>query len=87
MIRTTVRTKGMMSSLCEKLMKEAICRSIPQAKNITSSHRKNTTAFLTGFAVEPEEILKIIEDAGYRFISVSYEPCRQKGLFGLFGLF
>lgn len=87
MIRTTVRTKGMMSALCEKLMKEAICRSIPQAKNITSSHSKNTTTFMTSFAVDPEEILKIIEDTGCRFISVSYEPCRQKGLFGLFGLF
>jgi len=87
MIRTTVKTQGMMSALCEKLMKEAICRSIPQARNITSSHHRNTTAFMTRFAVEPEEVIRIIEDTGYRFISISYEPCRQKGLFGLFGLF
>lgn len=84
MIRTTVRTKGMMSTLCEKLMREAIRKAIPQAEKVISSYSKNTTTFLTGFAVDPEDIIKVIEEAGYRFISVSYEPYRKKGLFGLF---
>ncbi len=84
MIKTTVKTDGMMCTMCEAHINEAIRKALPQAKKVTSSHTKNTTTFLTETEVDPEVVRRAIEETGYDFISVSSEPYQKRGLFGLF---
>ena len=70
--------------MCEARIIEAVRIVIPQARKIRSSYSRNITTFFSETSVDPNDLRRAIEDAGYVFISASYEPYRKKRFFGLF---
>lgn len=82
MFKTTVKIDGMMCGMCEAHVNEAIRKMYPEAKKVTSSHKKGETSFLTETEVSADEINKIIEQTGYTFLSCESVRHEKKGFFG-----
>ena len=81
MIKTTVNVEGMMCSMCEAHISDAIRNAIPNAKKVKSSHSKNEATFITEDNVDDKMLKEAIEKTGYTCVSVSSEPYKKKGLF------
>ena len=82
MIKTTVNVEGMMCSMCEAHISDAIRNAIPNAKKVKASHSKNEATFITEDNVDDKMLKEAIENTGYTCVSVSSEPYKKKGLFG-----
>lgn len=82
MFKTTVKIDGMMCGMCEAHVNDAIRKMYPDAKKVTSSHKKGETSFLTETETSADEIRQIIEQTGYTFISCECVRYEKKGLFG-----
>ena len=81
MIKTTVNVEGMMCSMCEAHIIDAIRNAIPNAKKVKASHSKNEATFITEDNVDDKMLKEAIEKTGYTCVSVSSEPYKKKGLF------
>ncbi|MCR5040785.1 MAG: heavy-metal-associated domain-containing protein [Clostridia bacterium] len=82
MIRTTLKIDGMMCSMCEAHICDAIRKAVPGAKKTTASRAKKEASFLTEEAVDAAVLKKAIDDTGYTFLGAQSEPYEKKGLFG-----
>ncbi len=82
MIKTTVNIEGMMCSMCEAHISDAIRNAIPNAKKVKASHSKNEATFITEDNVDDKMLKEAIEKTGYTCVSVSSEPYKKKGIFG-----
>lgn len=82
MIRTVLKIDGMVCGMCEAHVNEAIRRAIPQAKKLSSSHKKAEASFLTEEAADLDALRAAIESTGYRVLSAESAPYEKKGLFG-----
>lgn len=80
MYRTTVQIDGMMCSMCESHVNDAI-RNTLQIRKVSSSHKKNTAEIISEEPVSEAELHRALDDTGYRIISVTSEEYRKKGLF------
>ena len=81
MYRTTVKIDGMMCSMCESHINDAIRRRL-DVKKVTSSRKKGETVIISNSSLTREEIEEALADSGYTvtgFVCGSYE---KKGLFG-----
>ena len=81
MYRTTVKIDGMMCSMCESHVNDAI-RLRLDVKKVTSSRKKGETVIISNSSLTREEIEAALADSGYTvtgFVCGSYE---KKGLFG-----
>ena len=65
MLKTTLKIDGMMCSMCEAHICEAIRRAVPTAKKVTASRGKKEASFLTEEAVNPDALKAAIDAAGY----------------------
>ena len=83
MIKTTVMVEGMMCSMCESHICNAIRGAVPAAKKVTASRRKNEASFLTEEPVDKESIEAAIEATGYTCRGVESVPYEKKGWFGI----
>ena len=81
MFKTTVTIDGMMCSMCEAHINDAIRRR-PDVKKVTSSHKKGETVIISKSSVTREEIEAALADSGYRVTGLVCEPYEKKGLFG-----
>ena len=81
MIKTTVNIEGMMCSMCEAHISDAIRNAIPNAKKVKASRSKNEATFITEDNVDDKMLKEAIEKTGYTCVSVSSEPYKKKGLF------
>ncbi|MCR5294573.1 MAG: heavy-metal-associated domain-containing protein [Lachnospiraceae bacterium] len=81
MIRTTVGVDGMMCSMCEAHVNEALRRALPEAKRITSNRGKKQTEILSEEPVDVEKIRTAIETTGYRYLGAESGPYRKKRFF------
>ena len=82
MIKTTLSIDGMMCSMCEAHINDAVRKALP-VKKVSSSHRKGQTEILSEATLDEAALRAAIEATGYRLLSVSQEEAKKKrGLFG-----
>ena len=85
MIKITLQIDGMMCSMCESHVNDAIRRSF-KVKKVTSSHAKGRTEILTESDIPDELLAKALGEMGYQLLSSQREPYEKKGfLASLFG--
>ncbi|MBQ1368850.1 MAG: heavy-metal-associated domain-containing protein [Firmicutes bacterium] len=82
MIKTTMKIDGMMCSMCETHICEAIRKAIPEAKKVTASKNKKEASFLTEETVDIDRLKNAINATGYTFISAESVLVNKRGLFG-----
>ena len=83
MTKTTLKIDGMMCSMCEAHMNEAIRKAFP-VKKVTSSHTKKETEILSEAPLDEEALEAAVAATGYTLQGITSEPYEKKG-FSLFG--
>lgn len=83
MIETKVRIDGMMCSMCEAHINEAVRRALP-VKKVSSSHTKGETVILSEEPVDEQALRAAIGATGYEVLGLSSAPYEKKGFLGLF---
>ena len=81
MFKTTVKIDGMMCSMCEAHVNDAVRKKLT-VKKVTSSHKKGETVIISEGEITKQELSGVIDETGYKVISVTSEPYEKKGLFG-----
>ncbi len=84
MLKITMGIDGMMCGMCESHINDAIRREF-KVKKVTSSHTKKQTVILTEKPLDEDKLRKVIDDTGYKVMSIETSEEEKKG--GLFGLF
>lgn len=84
MLKITMGIDGMMCGMCESHINDAIRREF-KVKKVTSSHTKKQTVILTEKPLDEDKLRKVIDDTGYKVLSIETAEEEKKG--GLFGLF
>ncbi len=79
MTRTIIGVDGMMCSMCEAHINEAVRKAVPEAKKITSNRGKKQTEIISEGAVDTEKIKAAIEATGYTYLGAESEPYKKKG--------
>ena len=82
MIKTTVKIEGMACEKCEAHVNEAIRKVVADAKDVTSSHKKKESTFVSDSEPDKDALKKAIEEAGYTYKDATSEEYKKKGLFG-----
>ncbi len=82
MIKVTLKIEGMMCGMCEAHINDTIRRSVPQAKKISSSHKKGECTFIIDSQPDREQLQKAIEATGYQLKEIRSEPYEKRGFFG-----
>ena len=82
MIKTTLKIEGMMCSMCEAHIADAIRKAVPAAKKVSASRSKKEAIFLTQEPVDGKRLKAVIDATGYSCLGVESTPCEKKGLFG-----
>ena len=80
MIQTTVKVDGMMCSMCEAHINDAVRRAFT-LKKVTSSHRKGETVILSEEAPDAQKLREVIDATGYRVLDVASAPYKKTSLF------
>ena len=83
MTKTVLKIDGMMCSMCEAHMNEAIRKALP-VKKVTSSHSRKETEILSEAPLDEEVIKSTVAATGYTLLGITAEPYEKKG-FSLFG--
>ncbi len=83
MIKTTLTIDGMMCSMCEAHLNDAIRRDF-KVKKVSSSHKKGITEIISESALDETAVKNAVDKTGYKVISVKTEPYEKKR-FSLFG--
>jgi len=82
MNKITVKTEGMMCSMCEAHLCSAVRQAFPGAKKVAASRKSGEISFIYDENIEDEKLKSIIENTGYTFISASSQPYKKRGIFG-----
>ncbi len=83
MTETTLGIDGMMCTMCEAHVNEAI-RKAAKVKKVTSSHKKGQTVIVSEGPLDEDALRRAVGATGYEVTSFSSAPYEKKGLFGLF---
>lgn len=81
MVKTTLQIDGMMCSMCESHVNDAVRNSF-QVKKVSSSHKKGMCEIVSEEALNEEKLRAAISATGYLVLGIASEPYRKKGLFG-----
>ncbi len=81
MIETIVKVDGMMCGMCEGHINDAI-RSHFQVRKVSSSHSKGQTVIRSQEALDREQLVRVINDTGYKALDVVSRPVEKRGLLG-----
>ncbi len=84
MTEIKVQVDGMMCSMCETHINDAVRRAFP-VKKVSSSHSKGETLILTEEPIEEDKLRRVIDATGYTAGEIQSAPYRKKGFLGLFG--
>ena len=82
MTKTTMKIDGMMCSMCEAHICEAIRKAVPAAKKVSASRGKGEASFLTEEPVDAGALRAAIDATGYSCLGVESAPYEKRGLFG-----
>ncbi len=80
MYKTTVSVSGMMCSMCEAHVNDAVRAAMP-VKKVTSSHKKGETVIFSEVQPDAAALKQAINATGYEALDVKTEPYEKKGLF------
>ena len=80
MIETTVKIDGMMCSMCESHVNDAI-RNHLSVKKVSASHSKGESTIISEDPISEGELEKALDGSGYKILSVSSKPYAKKKLF------
>lgn len=80
MIQTTVKVDGMMCSMCEAHINDAVRRAF-SAKKVSSSHRKGETVILSEETPDAQKLREVIDATGYRVLDIASAPYKKASLF------
>ncbi len=72
MKKITVKVDGMMCGMCESHINDAV-RNAFKVKKVKSSHRKGETVIMTETDISEEELRAVIDNTGYKAVSVKTE--------------
>lgn len=81
MVKTTLKIDGMVCSMCESHVNDAI-RGAFAVKKVKSSHAKGITEIISEEAIDETALKNCLEPTGYRLVEVRSEPHEKKSLFG-----
>ena len=81
MIKTTMKIEGMMCSMCEAHVCDAIRKAVPSAKKVAASRGKKEASFLTEEAVDAERLKAAVDATGYTCLGIESAPYEKKGWF------
>lgn len=81
MYETVVKLEGMMCSMCEAHINQAVRDALP-VKKVTSSHKKGQTVIASEQPLDESLVRSTIDATGYRVLDVSEQQAKKKGLFG-----
>ena len=81
MIQTTIGIEGMMCSMCEAHINDAIRRSFA-VKSAKSDRKRNRCVVVSEEPLDEAAVRKVIDETGYEFTSLTSEPYKKRGLFG-----
>ncbi len=81
MYETVVKVEGMMCSMCEAHINQAVRDALP-VKKVTSSHKKGQTVIASEQPLDESLVRSTIDATGYRVLDVSEQQAKKKGLFG-----
>ena len=81
MWKYTIRVDGMMCSMCESHVNDAVRKAFP-VKKVTSSRSKQETTVLAEAELDEAALRAAISATGYEVGEVRKEPWKKKGLFG-----
>ena len=81
MYKTTVKIDGMMCSMCEAHVNDAVRKKLT-VKKVTSSHKKGETVIISEGELTKQELSGVLDETGYKVMSAVCEPYEKKGLFG-----
>ena len=81
MVKTTLAIDGMMCSMCESHVNDAV-RGAMRVKKVTSSHKKGVTEILSEDTPDEETLRGAVEATGYRVLSYASAPYEKHGFFG-----
>lgn len=82
MFKTTLKIDGMMCTMCEAHVNDAIRKALPEAKKVTSSHAKGESSFLTELQPDENVLKDAIDKTGYTVISLDTQMYEKRSLFG-----
>ncbi|CDB87109.1 putative uncharacterized protein [Firmicutes bacterium CAG:170] len=80
MYQTTLKIDGMVCSMCESHVNDAVRKAFP-VKKVTSSHSKGETVILSEQPLEEAAVRAAIEPTGYGVLAFESKPYEKKGLF------
>ena len=83
MIQTTIGVGGMMCEMCEAHINDVIRKNFA-VKSVKSNRKKNQCVVVSEEPLDGQAVEEAITATGYEFLSISSEPYKKKGLFGLF---
>ena len=81
MWKYTIRVDGMMCSMCESHVNDAVRRAFP-VKKVTSSRGKSETTVIAETELDEAALGAAISATGYDVGEIQKEPWKKKGLFG-----
>lgn len=84
MVKTTLKIEGMMCTMCEAHICDAIRKVVPSAKKVVASRSKKEASFLTEDTVDEQPLKDAINGCGYTCLSVCSAPYEKKGLKAFF---
>lgn len=81
MYKTTLNISGMMCSMCEAHINDAIRKSF-DVKKVSSSHKKGITEIISQEQLPQDKLQAVIAETGYELGDINSETYHKKGLFG-----
>ncbi len=81
MNKITIKIDGMMCGMCEAHINDTVRKALPDAKKVSSSHKKGESTFLLDGNADEAALKAAINETGYEFISMKTEAYKKKRLF------
>ena len=81
MIEIKAKVDGMMCSMCESHVNDAV-RAAFKVHKVTSSHSKGETVIQTETDIPDEELKRVIDATGYEVGEITRSEHEKRGLFG-----
>ena len=69
---------GMMCGMCEAHINDVIRKSIPEAKKVNSSYKKNESSFIVEGSVDLDKLKEDIRNIGYEIKDYTVEEYKKK---------
>lgn len=79
MYKYIVNIEGMACGMCESHINNVI-RNAFDVQKVTSSHKKGKSEIISKQMISDDQIRKVIDETGYKYISMTSEPYEKKGL-------